>query len=257
MSIEVMSLVFKAEIKDLEYKKKGKKRKAKASTVKLILLSYADHANDEGEGAYPGYDKLEIKTALSRQGIADTLEAVKQNDLMTFEGISKFGTNSYRINKTKLQGLVKRLDSCESSDMTTPSQVAGLKPSSPPSVKPSIKRKKAAEPQPPEILLYREVVNHYPKKQQREMVIEAIKKVNARLGRDATLEDLQPFFSAWCKVSANDWSLVWLMDWAVPGTINGKVNHAETPKRVEKQPSAELLERARKINELRSAGHVV
>jgi DNA-binding Lrp family transcriptional regulator len=85
------------------------------------------------------------------------------------------------------------------------------------------KVKEAAAPQPPEILLFREVVSHYPKKPQREMVIEAIQKVNARLGRDATIEDLQPFFTAWCKVSANDWSLVWLIDWAVPGFVgNGQ-----------------------------------
>jgi hypothetical protein len=123
--------------------------------------------------------------------------------------------------------------------------------------KASRKKVKAAAPQPPEILLFKEVVKHYPKQAQRDMVIDAVKKVNARLRRDATLEDLQPFFKEWCKVSANDWSLVWLMDWAVPGTINGKVNHASNPKPVETQPSSEALARAERINELRRAGHIV
>jgi hypothetical protein len=88
---------------------------------------------------------------------------------------------------------------------------------------PPRKIKKAATPQPPEILLFREVVEHYPKKHQRAMVIDAIQKINNRLGRAATVEDLQPFLAAWGKVSANDWSLVWLVDWAVPGFVpNGK-----------------------------------
>jgi hypothetical protein len=117
--------------------------------------------------------------------------------------------------------------------------------------------KEAAEPQPPEILLFKEVVKHYPKQAQREMVIDAVKKVNARLRRDVTLEDLQPFFKEWCKVSANDWSLVWLIDWAVPGTINGKVNHANNSKHADTQPSSEALARAERINELRRAGHIV
>ena len=112
-----MTIVFDATIPDLEYVKKGKKRKAKASSVKIVLLSYADHANDEGEGAYPGYNRLETKTALSRQGIADTLDAIKQNNLMVFDGISKLNTNSYHLNKSRLLELVKPLDSYKSSHL--------------------------------------------------------------------------------------------------------------------------------------------
>ena len=129
MSVRLMSLVFEAELTDLPYRKDGEDRNAKASTAKLLLLAYADHANDEGEGAYPGYTRLELKTALSRQGIADTLEALKQNDFMELEGVSKLNTNSYTINKERLQALVKPLDSHESSHLTTTSQATGLKPS--------------------------------------------------------------------------------------------------------------------------------
>lgn len=90
------------------------------------------------------------------------------------------------------------------------------------------KRGASANPQqPPEIALFFQVVKHYPKKFQREIVIEAVQKINTRLGRDAAIEDLQPFFSGWAKVSGNDWSLVWLTDWAVSGFVpNGK---AQTP----------------------------
>jgi hypothetical protein len=91
---------------------------------------------------------------------------------------------------------------------------------------PRKKRGASAKPkptQPPEILLYREVVEHYPKKPQREIVIEAIQKIGKRLGHPATKEDLSPFWKHWATVSGNEWSLVWLVDWAVRGFIpNGK-----------------------------------
>jgi len=140
MSVRVMALVFEADIQDMPYEKDGEKRNAKASTVKLLLLAYADHSNDEGEAAYPGYTLLERKTALSRQGIADTLEAVQQNGFMTLVGKSKRDTNNYQINVEKLEELVKPLDyqktvrvkpldQHESSHLTSTSQATGLNPS--------------------------------------------------------------------------------------------------------------------------------
>jgi len=124
-----MSLVFKATLSDLDYTKDGEARKAKASTCKIVLLAYADHANDEGEAAYPGYDKLEVKTALSRQGISDTLEALRQNEFLICDGKSKLETNAYHINLDALRELVKPLDSekkDESSHLTGKSQATGL-----------------------------------------------------------------------------------------------------------------------------------
>lgn len=128
MSVRMMSLVFGADIPDLEYQKDGEKRKAKASTVNVLLLSYADHANDEGEGGYPGYTTLERKTKLSRQGIADTLEACKQNGYLTFEKVSKLGTFSYCINKDLLESLNTPIHekTTESSHLTPTSQATGL-----------------------------------------------------------------------------------------------------------------------------------
>lgn len=134
MSVRVMSLVFDATIGDMKYKKDGEDRTAKGSTVKLLLLAYADHSNDEGEGAYPGYTRLEVKTSLSRQGIADTIEAIKQNNLAVFAGKSKLHTNSYTLNLEQIKTLVKPLDSDitpESSHLTPPSQATlpeGVKP---------------------------------------------------------------------------------------------------------------------------------
>jgi hypothetical protein len=72
----------------------------------------------------------------------------------------------------------------------------------------------------PELVLYRGIVAHWPTRAQRQIVISVLQQVCARLGRDVTADDLQPFWLAWCKVSKNDWSLTWL-DWAVAGRVLG------------------------------------
>ena len=211
-----MALVFSAEMVDLHYQKDGEDHNAKASTVKLLLLAYADHANDNGRGAYPGYDKLEIKTALSRQGIADTLEAIQQNAFMIFEGKSELGTNSYKINLEKLKTLVKPLDSAKSSHFTSQSQAARLKPSIN-HPKPS----NAATPrgnQIPEVVLYREVAKKYPPTELYSDVVTSIGKITARLGRIPTCDDLLPFRKAWVSKGYNPFAITWL-EWAEDGKI--------------------------------------
>ena len=140
MSVKVQALVYSVRIGDLPWKsekprgKKGHQRTdfvAKASTVKLLLLAYADHSNDDGISAYPGYELLEEKTELSRQGIADTLNAIKQNGLMKFVGTSPRGTNEYAINIVGLKQLkeIQELEfekGTESSHLTRWSQATGL-----------------------------------------------------------------------------------------------------------------------------------
>jgi hypothetical protein len=125
-----MSAIFEAEFHDLDYVKDNESRKAKASTAKLVLLAIADHANDCGESAYPGFTHLELKTALSRQGISDTIEALKYNGLLTVdEKPSRLHTNSYTINvrslpaiARELPDIVKSLEQQESSSLTIGSQ---------------------------------------------------------------------------------------------------------------------------------------
>jgi hypothetical protein len=99
MSIKIMSAVFETEFPgDFEYVKNGQKRTAKASTVKLLLLAIADHCNDDGI-AYPGLSRLEVKTALSRQGVIDTIEALKYNGILEVVGVNdKHKTNMYQLN---------------------------------------------------------------------------------------------------------------------------------------------------------------
>lgn len=94
MSVKLMSAIFETEFRDLV---DAEGNVTKASTAKLVLLALADHANDEGEGAYPGLTKMEKKTALSRQGIINTYDALKYNGIIYLEGESKLGTNNYTI----------------------------------------------------------------------------------------------------------------------------------------------------------------
>lgn len=96
-----MSAIFETEFRDLS---DADGNVTKASTAKLVLLAMADHANDEGEGAYPGLTLMEKKTALSRQGVINTYRALKHNGIITLqEDKSKLGTNNYTINKNAFQ----------------------------------------------------------------------------------------------------------------------------------------------------------
>lgn len=80
----------------------------------------------------------------------------------------------------------------------------------------------------PELVLFKEVVKHYPKRAQREIVIGSIQRINSRLGHTAAIEDLTPFWEAWCKVSGNEWSLVWL-EWAENGQVSSNGNGKHKP----------------------------
>ena len=95
MSVKLMSAIFETEFRDLPDEDGNI---TKASTAKLVLLALADHANDEGEGAYPGLTRMERKTALSRQTVINTYGALKYNGIIYLAGISKRNTNNYTIN---------------------------------------------------------------------------------------------------------------------------------------------------------------
>jgi hypothetical protein len=90
-----MSAIFETEFRDLQ---DGEGNTTKASTAKIVLLALADHANDEGEGAYPGLTRMERKTALSRQAIINTYQTLKYNGIIYLVGTSRKNTNNYSIN---------------------------------------------------------------------------------------------------------------------------------------------------------------
>jgi DnaD/phage-associated family protein len=101
VSIKIISAVFNAEFSDL---KDAAGNVTKASTVTLVLLALAYHANDNGEGAYPSLTTMACKTKMTRQGIIKTFDALKYNGIITFERVSKLRTNSYKINTEAFPG---------------------------------------------------------------------------------------------------------------------------------------------------------
>ena len=95
MSINLMSAIFRTEFRDLE--DEGG-HVTKASTAKFVCIALADHANDEGESAYPSIGKLAYKTSLSRTTVINALDALKYNGILFPNGTSKHSTINYTIN---------------------------------------------------------------------------------------------------------------------------------------------------------------
>lgn len=129
MSINLMSSIFRTEFRDLE---DAEGNVTKASTAKFICIALADHANDEGEGAYPSLSKLAYKTSLSRTTVINALDALKYNGILSANGISKWDTVNYTVNygcfsqDSQPALLVKPLDS--PSQATLPPLVKPLDP---------------------------------------------------------------------------------------------------------------------------------
>jgi len=221
MSVALMALVFKCNMPEL---KTDKGQTVSDSTAKFVLLSLADHANDEGEGAYPSVKTICQKTNLSIATVVNALNALRTNGFAEMVGKSKRGTCNYTISATRI-GAFQWLESADSSGYNATVLVAENKPLVNHPIKPSIK--KAGHPKAsdiPELVLYREVVKHWPKPFQRETVVQAVRQVSGRLGRPVTKDDLSPFWTAWGGVSGNEWSLVWLTEWAVSGEIPQRSN---------------------------------
>jgi DnaD/phage-associated family protein len=109
-----MSLVFEYDMPEL---KTDDGKTVPDSTAKFVLLALADHANDEGEGAYPGVKRICKKTSMSSQTVCNALNALRHSGYTTLAGKSKVDTNSYTINLEKLQPLeFQPLESADSSE---------------------------------------------------------------------------------------------------------------------------------------------
>jgi hypothetical protein len=123
MSINLMSAIFRTDFRDLQDEAGNT---TKASTAKFVSIALADHANDEGEGAYPSIAKLAYKTNLSRTAVINALDAMKYNGILTAEGTSKWDTVNYTINKgcfsqdSQPALLVNPLDSPQYPQLTPP-----------------------------------------------------------------------------------------------------------------------------------------
>lgn len=121
-------------------------------------------------------------------------------------------------------------------------------------LKKSKKEKKvAASPRAGQILelaIFRETTNRYPDTILFEDVEQAIKRVSARLGHQATKDDLLPFYKAWRSRGYNAVSIHWL-EWAETGAIpvNGNWKPRNTSPAIQPLPDAErqrLIKQAEK-----------
>lgn len=118
MSVKLMSAIFETEFRDL---KDSNGNTTKAATAKLVLLALADHANDEGESAYPSVERLSKKTALSPQTIRNTFDALKCNGIVMLIGSSKYMTNNYTINTQSFPRLSGNSDDFQPLQLLYPS----------------------------------------------------------------------------------------------------------------------------------------
>ena len=95
MSVNLMSSIFKTEFRDLQ---DAEGNTTKASRAKFVCIALADHANDDGEGAYPSLAKIAYKTSLSRTAVINAIDALKHNGILIANGPSKYDTVNYTVN---------------------------------------------------------------------------------------------------------------------------------------------------------------
>jgi DnaD/phage-associated family protein len=128
MSVGTMSLVFEYDMPEL---KTDDGKTVPDSTAKFVLLALADHANDEGEGAYPGVKRICKKTSMSSQTVCNALNALRHNGYTNLEGKSKLETNNYTINIKKLSQPVgfQPVESPDSNDKNPKIPATRVKPS--------------------------------------------------------------------------------------------------------------------------------
>lgn len=128
MSVRTMSLVFEYDMPDL---KTDDGRVVPDSTAKFVLLALADHASDEGEGAYPGVKRICKKTSMSSQTVCNALNALRFNGYTNLEGKSKLETNNYTINLAKLSQPIgfQPIESGDSNGKNPKIPAARVKPS--------------------------------------------------------------------------------------------------------------------------------
>jgi biotin operon repressor len=102
MSVRVMSKIFDHSFNRVEIQ--GKKTICVMPYVqKLVMLALADHANDEGESAYPGRETIRHKTNLSSGTLNYCIRALKASGYIIKGRRSKYNTITYSLDLSKLE----------------------------------------------------------------------------------------------------------------------------------------------------------
>lgn len=105
MSIKLMSAIFyhKFPRAVVTVTRKGQpvQKSVFPHSQKLVALALADHANDDGEGAYPSLTTLELKTGMTRPTVSVTLRALKEQGYIKRIGLSKRDTTNYTLDSAR------------------------------------------------------------------------------------------------------------------------------------------------------------
>lgn len=103
MSAIVEGRVFWTKFGKLTYKaKNGKTVSIKESTSKLVMLAVADSADDYGENSWNSFQTLADKTSIERRSVIRVARALIANDFLRIAGMTKYGTNNFSVNLSKL-----------------------------------------------------------------------------------------------------------------------------------------------------------
>jgi DnaD/phage-associated family protein len=140
MSVSLMSATFKATLPDVEVDG----RNVAQSTLKVVLLALADHANDDGKSIYPAVARLAKMTGLTERSVQRAEHALQKIGILVQVGMSEYGTKEFKIVPSRLhqfQGGVNLVH--QGGESSTQNHA----PDSPkPSIKPSIKPNINSEP---------------------------------------------------------------------------------------------------------------
>ena len=248
MSVRLMSMVFDMDMPDMSL---DKKTNVSGSSLKFVLLSLADHANDQGESSYPSMTTLSYKTNLSRSTCINGVNVLKKYGFVKVVGSSKWKSNIYWINIKKIKEY-ERKDDGPATGLVQPQDqdgpATGLKPSLHPfknsevnlgeptrvpcdddgleiPQKPPKKRRVTSNPQSktPAIMAFRLLTGKYPKAINYQDIIDAI-------GDEPDEAKLAACYKEWCGRGYNPASIKWATEWYKTGIPSRNGNVKSEPK---------------------------
>jgi helix-turn-helix protein len=243
-----MSLVFEYDMPEL---KTDDGKVVPDSTAKFVLLALADHANDEGEGAYPGVKRICKKTSMSSQTVCNALNALRHNGYTTLEGKSKADTNNYTIHLVKLSQPLEfqPLESGDSNGWNRQIPAARVKPSVKPSVNrestPALDFQSMTIPQAqkvPALKMYSDATGWFPA----DVLWEKVHKII--MENKLTAEKIRAAAVAWIGQGYKRGNVMGILEWAVngvPANIKGDITAAPPARDPSDKfgPLLEMLER--------------
>ena len=94
---------------------------------RLVLLTLAEHAGDDGEDAYPSQETLARKARLSERQVRRCLANLERDGLIVRDGTTRYGTVRWQVNMTP-DNMTARTSTTETPDRMSPEP--SLEPSS-------------------------------------------------------------------------------------------------------------------------------